>query len=144
MSCLSVLSIHAALFCRKWHFSSFSRCASTQSLSPNTFSLYFSHLSPFFISFFSFYLLPPFPREICSLALCSPPPISSHAWPPTFVSSASPPLPSFPLHSTSRLLANAATLQHNWSMAKLRQAWGFHTVEVSAEKKNTHNNVETQ
>lgn len=43
-----------------------------------------------FFSFFLIFLnlLPPFSLKICCLTHCSPPPISTHAWPPTFSSSA--------------------------------------------------------
>lgn len=71
-----------------------------------------------FLPIFLCYLLPRFSHEdffMCSLQ--SPSHFYHSFLTPTFASYASTP-PRTPLF----LLANAATLQHNWSMPKLRQA----------------------
>lgn len=88
--------------------------------------------SPFFLLFFSsffhgltvffFNRHPSLARFVLSLSAV-PLPVSLMPDPPT-----SSFLPT-PVHPTPLLLANAATLEHNWSMPKLRQAWVFHTVE---------------
>lgn len=74
-----------------------------------------------------FHRHPSFTQFSSALALQSPSHFHSSLTPPLPLPSSPPPhspiaLASPPLHLRSPLLANAATLRHNWSMPKLRQA----------------------